>query len=277
MAFFVWFVSVLCLVFVPLILVVPYVIYRMTAASSQVVLTNLENDKTFLFLSVLGVIPAHLLTFLIAYLVVTRGRNYPLGETLGLSWPPSWGPVKGVVICVLIGMALFGGGALITQFFPGEKTQLDLLIESSYGARLVTALLAVVTAPLVEEIIYRGILYPGIAGGFEWVIALFQPRNRARILGAAVAIAVVSLLFAGVHFVQYQKNLAVVGVITLVSITLTVVRAYSRRLLPCLVIHLIFNGIQAVIMLLYPFLPKPETTPQPAPAELLAFVLRLFS
>ena len=268
-AFLVWFASVLCLVFVPLILVLPYVVYQMMN-KSQAVITQLENDKTVLFLSVLGVIPAHVVTFLLCYLIVTRWRSYPLGKTLGLSWPPTWGPVKGFIICVLIAGALFGGGALITWYLPGQKTQIDLLIESSYGARLVTAFLAVVTAPLVEEIVYRGILYPATA---RLLGSLISP-----VFGVVAGIIVVSSLFAAVHVVQYWNNLAVIGVITLVSITLTTVRAYTRRLLPCLVIHLVFNGIQAVIILLSPFLPKPEQpAPPPAPAELLAFVVRLLS
>ena len=260
-AFLIWVASVASLLFVPLILVIPYLIYRMTAAPGQVVVSQLETDKTFLFLSVLGVIPAHIVTFLICYVIVTGWRNYPIGKTLGLSWPSSWGPIKGALICVLIAAALFGGGALITWLFPGDKTQLDLLIESSNGARVVTAFLAIVTAPVVEEIVYRGILYPAING----------------VLGSAVAIGLVSLFFAAVHFLQYKNNLAVIGVITLVSITLTAVRAYTRRLLPCLVIHLVFNGIQAIIILLYPFLPKPEAAPQPTPGELLPFVTQLFS
>jgi membrane protease YdiL (CAAX protease family) len=259
--FLIWAASVAALLFVPLILVIPYIIYRMTTAAGQVVMTQLENDKTFLFLSVLGVIPAHVVTFLICYVVVTGWRKYPIGKTLGLSWPSSWGPVKGMLICVFIAAALFGGGALITWLFPGDKTQLDMLIESSNGARIVTAFLAIVTAPIVEEIVYRGILYPAISG----------------VLGSAVGIGLVSLFFAAVHFLQYKNNLAVIGVITLVSITLTAVRAYTRRLLPCLVIHLVFNGIQAIIILLYPFLPKPETAPQPTPGELLPFVIQLFS
>lgn len=260
-AFLVWAGSVACLVFVPLVLLVPYVIYRIVNSSSQAVITHLENDKTFLFLSVLGVIPAHVLTFLMCYLLVTGRRKYPLGKTLGLSWPSRWSTLKGLLVCVLIAGALFGGGALITYYLPGEKTQLDMLIESSAGARVVTALLAVVTAPVVEEMVYRGILYPAMANVF----------------GSAFAIAIVSILFAGVHYLQYQNNLAVVGVISLVSITLTAVRAYTRRLLPCLVIHLVFNGIQAVIILLYPFLPKPEASPQPVPGELFTLVTRLLS
>jgi membrane protease YdiL (CAAX protease family) len=241
------------------------------------VLAQLQNDKMVLLLSILGVIPAHILTFLICYWVVTRWRKYPVGKTLGLSWPSSWGPKKGALICILIGAVLFAGGAWITQLFPGEKTQLDLLIESSYGARLVTAFLAVATAPLVEEIVYRGIMYPAFARAADYLLKGQTNSTTGFTLGSGVAIALVSIFFAAVHFVQYQNNLAVIGVITLVSITLTAVRAYTRRLLPCFVIHLVFNGIQAVIIVLYPFLPKPQSTPKPAPAELLAFVIQFFS
>jgi uncharacterized protein len=276
-ALMIWAASVACLLFVPLILVVPYIIYRVATTGSQAVLAQLQNDKMVLLLSILGVIPAHILTFLICYWVVTRWRKYPVGKTLGLSWPSSWGPKKGALICILIGAVLFAGGAWITQLFPGEKTQLDLLIESSYGARLVTAFLAVATAPLVEEIVYRGIMYPAFARAADYLLKGQTNSTTGFTLGSGVAIALVSIFFAAVHFVQYQNNLAVIGVITLVSITLTAVRAYTRRLLPCFVIHLVFNGIQAVIIVLYPFLPKPQSTPKPAPAELLAFVIQFFS
>ena len=276
-ALLIWAASVACLLFVPLILVVPYIIYAVATTGSQTVLAQLANDKTFLLLSILGVIPAHILTFFICYWVVTRWRKYPIGKTLGLSWPPSWGPIKGALICILIGAVLFAGGALITQLFPGEKTQLDLLIESSYAARLVTAFLAVATAPLVEEIVYRGIMYPAFARAADDLLQGDPKSTTGFSVGSGVSIALVSIFFAAVHFLQYQNNLAVIGVITLVSITLTAVRAYTRRLLPCFVIHLVFNGIQALIIVLYPFLPKPEPSPQPTPAELLAFVFQLVS
>ena len=267
-AFLVWVGSVLCLLFIPLILVLPYIFY--SAATNQLDLANLATNKTFLFLSVLGVIPAHLVTLLIAYFIVTRGRKYPFFKTLGFSWPPSWRTIgfsmpeswttfKGMVICGAIAIALFAAGALITKAFPGQKTDLDILIESSYAARLVTAILAVFTAPLVEEVIYRGMLYPAIS----------------RLMGAGVAIGLVSLLFASVHVLQYKNNLAVIGAITLVSITLTTVRALTRSLLPCFVIHLLFNGIQAVIFLVYPFFEQvQEPAPKPTPADLVASVIQ---
>ncbi len=266
----VWVASVISLLLVPLLLLIPYLIY--IAANDRQLLANLANDKTFLFLSVLGVIPAHIVTFCVAYMIVRRGRIYPFMESLGLSWPPAWDAFKGLVICgacCLIAAALFGVGALVTYLFPGEKTQLDILIESSYAARVVTAFLAVATAPLVEEVVYRGLLYTGISR--------FMGEIVSPAFGVGSAIFVVSGLFAAVHFLQYQNNLAVFGVIILVSITLTVVRAITGRLLPCLIIHLVFNGIQAVIILLSPFFTKAaEPQPKLAPGELLALVQHLF-
>ena len=43
----------------------------------------------------------------------------------------------------------------VTTIWGGSKTDLDLLIESSMYTRVATALVAVATAPLVEEVIYR--------------------------------------------------------------------------------------------------------------------------
>jgi len=103
---------------------------------------------------------------------------------------------------------------------------------------LIIAFLAVATAPLVEESIYRGILYPAIE----------------RTAGAKAAVILVTLLFAIPHVPQYWPNLGVISSITLLSVVLTLVRARTGRLLPCVVVHLVFNGIQSVIILLEPYL-----------------------
>jgi uncharacterized protein len=115
---------------------------------------------------------------------------------------------------------------------------LDLLVESSLPARFATAFVAVFTAPLAEELIYRGVLYSALE----------------RAAGVAVAIVVVSLLFAGVHVFQYSNNFGVITVITLLSFTLTLARAYSGSVLPPFIIHLVFNGIQSLVLVLSPFI-----------------------
>src|SRR4029453_13576608 len=97
-------------------------------------------------------------------------------------------------------------------------------------------------AALVEEVVYRGILYPTLR----------------RALGVAWAIIIISFLFSGVNVLQYYNKIGVIIVITILSITLTVIRAWSGRLLPTIVIHLIFNGIQSLILVFEPLVRKSE-------------------
>jgi membrane protease YdiL (CAAX protease family) len=253
-----WFVSVACLAFVPLLVVIPYILYVYLSSGAPRA-DALATDKNFLFLSILGVIPAHLLTFGVAWIVVTDWGRHRFWLTLGFTWPKSFGPWK----CVGLAVLLLGIGALVTSYFGGSKTQLDLLIESSYQTRVATAFLAAATGPFVEELVYRGILYSALQ----------------RAVGVTMAVVLVSILFAGVHVYQYYNNLAVIAVITLLSVTLTVVRAVTGRLLPSFMIHLIFNGIQSLILVLQPFFQKANTVvPNKLPAtNLIETVLRHLS
>jgi len=231
-----WILSLVLLVFVPVIVAVPYVIYVWRTRG----LLNpqaLATDKTLLFISILGVVPTHLLTLLLVWLVVTEWRRRPFWKTIGFEWPESVSPVMGILACVFVAAALYAAGALVTSLWGGSKTDLDLLVESSIPARFATAFVAVFTAPLVEELIYRGVLYSAIE----------------QTLGKVIAFFAVSLLFAGVHVVQYKNNISVIVVITLLSFTLTFLRAYSGKLLPSFMVHLVFNGVQSIIIVLAPF------------------------
>jgi membrane protease YdiL (CAAX protease family) len=253
-----WVVSVLCLLFVPIIVVLPYMVY-VYATSGPPTGDSLMANKTFLFLSIMGVIPAHLITFAVVWAVVTHWRRYPFWATIGFSWPSTRSSWTWFGLCAGIAVLLLGVGSLVTNYFGGEKTQLDQLIESSIQARVATAFLAVATGPLIEELVYRGVLYPAIA----------------RVLGVGAAITIVSLLFAGVHFYQYKNNLAVIAVIALLSVVLTVVRAVTGKLLPSFVIHFVFNGLQSVLLLLQPFLDKGEKiAPAPPVGDLLVQLFR---
>jgi membrane protease YdiL (CAAX protease family) len=233
-AVLVWVVSVLFLLFVPLVAIIPYVVYRVLVDGSA---AGLGVDANLIFISILGVLPAHALTFLTVWFVVTKSGRRPFLQTLGWSWPRNFGPWKAIGLAVL----LLAIGGLLTRYLGGSETQLDQIINSSLKARFATAFLAAATGPLVEELIYRGMLY-----------AAFQ-----KVLGMTWAVVLVSALFAGVHVLQYYNNLGVIAVITLLSVALTLVRARTGSLLPSYVMHLVFNGIQAIILVVQPFVGKP--------------------
>ena len=262
-AFFVWAGSVALLIFVPLIVAIPYIVYNWIAIGPPTP-QGLATDKTLLFLSIVGILPTHLLTLLLVWMYVTgvlralvllvlreislrELRQYvataarrPFFKTLGFEWPKNFSPLVTTVLGVLLAFVLLFIGWAVTQALGGDRTQLDLLIESSLPARFATAFVAVLTAPLIEELIYRGVLYSALE----------------RAAGVAIAVVVVSLLFAGVHVFQYSNNIGVITVITLLSFSLTLARAYTGSVLPPFIIHFVFNGIQSLVLAVTPFIDK---------------------
>lgn len=232
-----WAASVLLLIFIPLVAVLPYIIYKLSTVGPAVLTPEaLASDKWLIFYSVAGILPTHLITLAFAWFLISEGGRRPFWKAVGWEWPGH--PRRVTVISVAIALGLYGLAFGITTFYGGNKTDLDRLIESSIYTRVATALVAVATAPLIEEVIYRGVLYPAVE----------------KVGGMAFAIVVVSLLFAGVHVWQYKDNIAVILVITALSFTLTGARALTGKMLPAFIIHLVFNGIQSVLIVLGGFL-----------------------
>ena len=236
-AVFVWFVSAVLLLLLPTLALVPYAFYQYSGAGYDVFIKSLPGDKTAILISIMAVIPVHLLTLGLVWAVVTQYGNRPFWRTLGWDWSPRfgfWASVGLAFVLLVLGITL-------TSRIGGEATDLDQIINSSTAARFTTALLATATAPLVEEIIYRGLIYSALQ----------------RALGMIWAVIIVSALFAFVHVFQYSNNFGVIAAISLLSLSLTVVRALTGRLLPCFVIHLIFNGLQSLYIIFEPYMKAP--------------------
>lgn len=238
----VWLVSVLFLMFVPMLLVVPYLI----AKDAPFNVETLGSNPTVLALSLLGTLPAHLLTLLLVWAVVTAWRKRDFAATIG--WKMAG--ASEIVWCVLLGVGLYFLASLTVYFLgSGKETSLEAILRSSPLARYTGAFLAAVTAPVVEELVYRGVLYSGL-------------RKAAN---APMAVILVTFLFTLVHVEQYKTNPAVILVILLLSLALTMTRVHTGRVLPCVLIHLVFNGIQSVLLAFGLEAEKaPEAAPQPA-------------
>jgi len=239
LGFGVWGVSVVLLLVGPVVFALPYIIYRIVKFGPPTA-EALTADKTLVFLTVVAILPVHLLTFVLLWAVITYGGRRPFWQNIDFGWPKNLSPMVTTLASVLVATLLFLLAVGITSLYGERKTDLDFMIESSIYTRLTVAFAAAATAPLVEELIYRGLLY----------------RVLEKAGGMAVAIPVVSLLFAGIHVLQYRNNKAVILVITLLSFTLTVVRAVTGKVLPAFIIHFVFNGIQSVLIVLGGFIDK---------------------
>ena len=136
--------------------------------------------------------------------------------------------VVGVLLAVIMLSILFD------KVLPNkENTAFDMLLKSSRQARIWISLLAVFTAPFVEEFVYRGVLYSAL-----------RPR-----VGLKWTVAIVTLLFSAVHFPQYWGAWAVLAGLTTLSLALTAVRASTRSIFPCVAIHLLNNAFAAIQIL----------------------------
>jgi uncharacterized protein len=170
--------------------------------------------------------------FVAAWLVVTRLGRRPFWRTLGWGWIPQFKLVHAIGLAFL----MMGVAVLSERILPHQETDLEKLLKMGLAVRIVVAALAVMTAPLIEEIVYRGVIFSTVEG----------------LMGKATAVIFVTLLFALVHVPQYWGSVATIAAILSLSFVLTLLRAWTGKLLPCVVTHLVFNGIQAVILLLAP-------------------------
>jgi uncharacterized protein len=214
-----------------------FYVYGSTGFTNESLQTIVREDKTFIFVSVLSLFPAHLLTLALAWAVVTNFGKRPFFASLGWSWSPNFGLGASLALSV----ALLIVGFAVVYFIGSNETEIDQIIKSSPQSRIALALMAALTAPLVEEIVYRGVLFSALQ----------------RTIGTHWTVVAVLALFTIVHIPQYMNSLTAIGVLALVSVVLTMVRAMTGRLLPCFVIHLVFNGVQSVLILLSPYLSQP--------------------
>lgn len=225
--------SIALLALVPNLFVLPYVAYHYQGSPAPTEAGLLAN-KTFVFLFVTGWVPAHLLTLFLIWAVATKRGKFSVKDVFGFSWPRDFGLWKSVGLAI----SLFILAILVTSWFGSQPTDLDRILRSSRAAALMMALIAIATAPLVEEMIYRGILYSALQ----------------RVIGRWFAVFVVAAMFAGLHVWQYRQNIGAILSISLLSVVLTTIRARTGRLLPCFMIHLVFNGIQSLIIVFEPYL-----------------------
>ena len=233
-----WIVSVFLILLIPTLFLLPYVVtLNPPIVENDALVEFAKNDPTAVLLQIISIIPAHLLTLILAWLVVTRFRKFSFRKTLG--WA-SGGIQWWYYPAILIGFLVIA--ATVSQFFPEQDNDLLRILRSSRTAVYIVAFLATFTAPLVEEVIYRGILY-----------SAFQ-----RTVGVPAAFLLVTFLFALVHVPQYYPSYSTIFLLVLLSISLTALRVKSKNLLPCIILHTLFNGFQSVMLVVEPLFEKPE-------------------
>lgn len=138
-----------------------------------------------------------------------------------------WRPVaKGAPGFLLAGVVLAFASQLVPHIFPTQRTlPIERLFSSPMAAYLL-ALFGILVAPFVEELLFRGVVFP-----------VFQ-----RYWGLAAAVLITAALFAGIHAPQLGGGLPQVSAIFFVGLALGYARGRTGSLVPPYLMHLSYNS-----------------------------------
>lgn len=141
-------------------------------------------------------------------------------------------------ICAGVGLALLV--SLASAAFPPKH---PLPIEKIFATRPLTILFmatAVLVAPLVEETVFRGYLYPVAARSF----------------GVLGGIVFTGAVFGLLHGSQLWGGWWQIGLLVVVGILFTFARASTRTNLSSFLLHISYNGVQVIGVLAALYGPK---------------------
>jgi membrane protease YdiL (CAAX protease family) len=187
--------------------------------------------------------------FLFLYVTLSVLRGSPFWRSLGwkkLNANPAAGKgspwmyfVSGCGLAIFVAIA--GSRVKDTEHLPIEE-----LFKSRTGALLLMTM-AVFVAPLVEETVFRGYLYPLFAGKFSGLAEIVgvDPLQAIR-FGTAAAIFVTGILFGLMHGAQLGWTWGLVSLLTLVGVIFTFARARTGTVVASFLLHLGYNSMIAV-------------------------------
>lgn len=235
----VWLVSVAAIIVIPVIAVALWLVIQTVRGAPLPNFTARDEveqwvmSPNILLLQIISTIVAHALTLAICWAVVTKMGSRPFRASLGWSWGGHrvwyWVVFSG---CTLLGIQILS--QVLIRFLPERESPFDQLLKSSQQVRIAVAILAVFTAPIVEEVVYRGVLFSAL-------------RKR---IGVIATVIIVTATFAGVHVFQNRGAWVSISGLAFLSLALTTVRARTKSVLPCVFIHTLNNAFASIVILI---------------------------
>jgi uncharacterized protein len=255
-AFFVWVMSIVFIVVLQSVAVGGYLFAnKLQYLEKEELQQHVTTNPTAVLFAIGSVIFAHICTLLLAWFVVTKNRKYSFTKMLG--W--KWNGFYWWHCLVVVGLFYILAAGLIA-IFGEQDNDFKRMLATSRTVVYVIAFMATFTAPIVEEVVYRGIMYSAALKEF----------------GKTQAIIATTAYFALVHVPQYFPDFSAIIALCILSLVLTYVRSKTNNLLPCIALHTIFNGSQSILLLLQPYLESlvPATTEE-KPAIILLTIYRI--
>ena len=162
-------------------------------------------------------------------MLVEGKYHVPFWRAIRWNWPRSEWKLLAVGAAMLVTLGM------LQNLLPMPKdTPFEHLFDRPRDAYLL-AIIAVSLGPLIEELFFRGFMYPVLAR--RW--------------GAAWGIVLTALPFGLIHLPQYGWAWGAALVIVLVGVVCGVVRAVTGSVGASFLVHAGYNGTQMIIALVY--------------------------
>jgi membrane protease YdiL (CAAX protease family) len=165
---------------------------------------------------------AYLVTLWAMAAIARRRYGMAFGRAIAWQWPAAIWPRY-----VLAGALLWLAVIALSRILPTPTAPLP--IEQAFqstAAAYALAIFGVTLGPLMEELFFRGMLYPALA----------------RRLGIAASIVITALLFALLHASQLGNSWSPLLIIFVVGVVLTLIRARSGSVAAATIAHATYNA-----------------------------------
>jgi membrane protease YdiL (CAAX protease family) len=187
--------------------------------------------------------------FFFLYITLSVLRDSPFWSSLGWkklkssisqSWGGPWSYfLGGCALAIFVGLAS-------SRVHTSENMPIQELFKSRENAVLLMCM-AVLVAPLVEETVFRGYLYPLLARFAYGVSRHFgMDASKALRVGISTSVLLTGALFGLMHGAQLGWSWEVVALLIIVGIVFTSVRARTGTVLASFLLHLGYNSMIAV-------------------------------
>jgi membrane protease YdiL (CAAX protease family) len=221
------------ILFIPVALVaanlIVFVGYAVVAPAVHWTTPILKLQTNAIFLLVLQLV---FYIFLLAYIYFMITLYYRTSFWSALKWKKLSG--HNVTRFLLGGAALSLVIMIVPPLLPEKHSfPLEKMFNSPASAYAIAAF-AVLIAPFMEELLFRGLLF-----------AFFEKHG-----GLTFAVVSTAILFAGLHIFEYWGAWNHVIMILIVGLTLSIVRGMTGSLTPSFLLHLAYNGTLMLLLFL---------------------------
>ena len=165
---------------------------------------------------------------LFLYAVIRRRTTAPFWRTIGwrgIRLGESGGALV-ILLMLLSGVLLAIGADLAAQFYNTEKVlPIEALFSTRRGVEYLMAL-GLLVAPLAEETVFRGYVYPVLARKF----------------GILLGVLLTGILFGLIHAPQLWGGWGQIATLVTVGVVLTAARAATHSVFASYLVHLGYNS-----------------------------------